>query len=737
MKRSIAIICAGLAVLACKKEAVNIEKPELDGEVTFICDFSEAGKVSTTAGVNTWDKGDNISVFSVADGAEAGVSVGTNVIYKADNSGATTIFSPAPHPILASDKYYAYYPLSLTYPSALKASPAVGFAAVSKGDQVTDYRFMPVTVNSAVTVTVDPETGIGTSNDQQHFWATAEATGTGDPIGLRFQPILPLLELGLYGTGTVKTVVVQFLDTAADTLDNATNKWMSGKGIFDISTGVLTTTNTSSSAYHMLTITVKDDSGNSYAELNPAKPIRIKCVVGRFDVTKGLKLTITDKDGKAVIKNIWTDGPHSMMESGKCKHVYQPVYVPFLEATGTASFGKEGGSSSITVSSSSAWSITEKPSWISASATSGVSGEVITLTAESNTGISREGFVSFGNADGMSYKLAVSQEGSSVTEADYYEISPVDLNWDESYILDIKDAKGNQIAVATREFLGSTVNKQAVVIYSATLGVPDYTSGLVAMVTLAGGEPATGNIHGGSVNAYTSTPASVVYTAGTSDKITKVYISADGANVTAAKPSGSISGGVVSPRVLVSPSGQSNSLVKVGNYMWTACGYKTTKLRDGTDLTKSLSDSNKSPRYWSELNSTKVTTDKDIFLYNGLAVGFSNETNPKFTADFFAPEGWSLPSETDWKVTLGGFLGGTENFYVNLVGQSLIFSRHTFKRTDNSNIGQLTYANTWSKESYGSDSKAWMYIGSEKNGISSSEQAVVKPMFEVRLLKAL
>ena len=179
MKKYYSILGALLLMAGCAKQEVNpAETPENPtpgkGGVTFVAGFNT--KVATDAGVSTWNAGDNISVFSVANGADAGASVGTNLTYITFNEGARASFTAEDGEVPASDKYYAYYPVSPKYPSKLNAAADIGFAGVAANADVVDYRFMPVTVNSGATFVFNPSSGDSHStNTSPVFYASANA----------------------------------------------------------------------------------------------------------------------------------------------------------------------------------------------------------------------------------------------------------------------------------------------------------------------------------------------------------------------------------------------------------------------------------------------------------------------------------------------------------------------------------------------------------------------------------
>lgn len=648
MKKIFAIFCAAAMLFACTKE-MNDASSFAEGGLKFKASIETPTKVATTQGKSVWEAGDDILLYSVATGAEAGVSLGGTLVYTTPTGGATAEFAPVDEATPSGDKYYAYHPAYATYPAPLKASEAIGFAGVVADAEnnlppVTDYRFVPVTVNTGIEFEYDPETGVAKStNSYPVFYASADAPKqAGEAVELTFKPVLPVIELGLKGYGTVKSVVIAYADKTTDALDNPSNKWLTGKGVIDLSTGVLTTTNTSSSGYCKLTATLTTKGGQAYVELNPETPIYFQMPVGRFEVTKGLTLTITDKDGEVTTKTIWTDKTYSgMTPEGKCKFISQVI----------------------------------------------------------NLG------------------------SAPVQNADYYEVPMSSIDWTKSYVHHVKDANDNTIAVVTKEFFGATVNKQGVVAYPAPSNAADYTAGKVMQVTLDGDAAPSGNVHGGSLSAWTTAAAEVAYTAGTSAAVETLYVKGDGSEVTFAAPAGGAVAAKVEPYILTSTSGQDHPLVKIGNRFWTACGYKTTKTAtDNNDITI------RTEAYNGYQRGLYIDEATNVWLYNG--VPLSVKQNEATFTNKIAPKGWTLPSLEDWVTDIADFLGGTSS-YTNLQ-KALLFDRNGYLLKPNGSFSQSTYKSMWSCTP-SEAGKLFILICKPDTKPDKSGQTY-KNMFEVRLV---
>ena len=727
MKKIMLVIAALSLVAGCAKNELRenpVTTPDAanGGAVSFVAGFQKTDtRISTEAGESTWQSGDAITVFSAETGAAAGVSVGTNVQYQADSDGASTTFTKVSAEITPGDTYYAFFPYEATYASNLNAAGGISFAGVSKDDPVADYRFVPININSSATVTVDPATGEGVSDVGPFFYASADTPADpADPVALTFRPVLPMLQFDLYGHGTVKSMEVAFTDKTTDAY--AEGNWLTAKGVIDLSTGAFTTTNYSGSAYYKLAVTIKEQApGNNYVTLDDVNPIKVKVTTGHFNITKGLTLTFKDKDANSFSKSIWASGMSSK-KAGVTRHIRQGIIVPYVTASvaSVAEFPSAGGdASAFTVSTSSSWSVSSKPGWISLDTTSGTGGESVTATAAANDGAARDGEIVLVSAEGAVCSIAVSQAAFAVLAADWHRVDISALTFSEStsYIYDVRNSSSQLVARITKEFLGSTVNKQAIVVYPCPSGTPDYTDGHVAQVTRDGGGAPVSDIHGGTVNANTMTPGSVVYSAGTSAALTTVWVKSDGSEIQFTTPSGSISAGGVSPYVLTSAIDIDHALVKIGSQIWTGTGYKTTKFANGTNI-----DSIVGPTGAVSTTEPTVAVDGDKYLYNAPAISSG-----------FAPSGWSLPTRTQWTTDLAGFLGGTAS-YDNLGSNgAMLFTRVCYKKPSASAPASLGYYNTWSCNS--KDASNW-YMLLCKSATAPGESAQGnKSMFEIRLLK--
>ena len=704
MKKYFSILCATLLLGACAKELAKDAQiePVANNGVRFAAAFT---KVSTDEGVNSWDANDELSIVSVVNGADPGVSAGTNLEYKTSEGGASVTFLPVGDAAPAGDKYYAYYKYAPTYPSAYNADSEIGFPGAAASAAVTDYRYVPVFINSGATVNFDTETGIAKcTNSYPSFYAVGvPPANEEDPVQLQFKPILPLLEFDLYGYGEYKSVVLTFTDKTTDAF--AQKNWLSAKGVFNLATGEYRVTNYSNSAYHKLTVTLTEGS-NPYVTLQGDKPMKFIVPVGFFNVTKGLTLTFTTKDGATIVKNIWANKIVCSYNSDYSpKHLRQGIKFAYVNASvaSVAEFPTEGGTAdAFTVTTNASWELKSKPEWISVSPTSGAEGATsVVLTASANDGAYREGNVVFAVPDGPECSVAVSQAKFEVPSAGFYNVNLSAIDFSDSFIYDVRNADDKLIARITREYLGSTEDVQVCVAYPAPSETPDYTDGLCLD-------------NGGSVNAWTMTAASVVYTPGESSALTSLWVSNDGSQILTSEPAESVSPASVSPYRLASPTGQQHALVKIGSQIWTAEGYKTTKLANGTDIAQQTT-----APYATSSNPSVIISD-DKYLYNAHAVKAN-----------FAPAGWALPSVSQWSTDLASFLGST-TMYANLsMSKAQLYSRNTWKLNGTA-IADLGYYNDWSNAA---SSSKWTMLMVKPDTAPTTSAQNMTAMFEVRLIK--
>lgn len=746
MKKIVILFAVCAAAFSCTKNEMNQDLPS--AKVEFVGKMTDTGKVSLDQGTNTWDKKDQIMVFSVANGAEAGVSVSANLAYEATDSGAETGFSAVNGSVTPSDKYYAFYPYSDKYTQNFKAVEGV-VPAQAEGSAICDYRYVPVMSNYKIYFTVDPETGLSeNTTDKKSYYATAAASTSGQPVELEFKPVLSVLEFAIYGTGTLKSVKVEYLDPATDVLRQSENIWLTGKGLLDLSTGTLTSTNCHATQYgQLLGMITEKGSGNSYVTLSEDKPVRLQFVVGRFVVTKGLKLTFTDKGGKTTTKTIWTDKTYTGYdtEAGCCKHIFQPVVLPAFSITGdNLEFATAGGSKTFTVSSSTPWAVSEKPDWITLSPDNGSRGNTtVTVTAASNNGGMRSGEIKLSNNDKLGGTVSVSQEGSST---DYYSIALTGIDWTASNVHYAKDASSNVIAMVTKEYFGGSVDKQGIVVYPAVSGNPDYTKGFVAEVTIDGGEAPDGNIHGGTVSFSSMKASEVNYAAGTSAAVSTVYV-VPGVSALGEAPAGTSLGSLTVSPLTVTSDVKSHPCTKVGTAIWLAANYHTSKLADGTDIAKFNNEDAIWPNKAGKYSYTVVhdETRGDFYCYNFWTIGYlstegsGNDFIVDINTGIFAPSGWHVATRKEIIEDMLPYMGEGSAIWNNVCGQGLL-NWGVMAKADKVNNkvahGILTYGSVLSSTGGKvSGSSKCCLCGVDSEGTIKNNQQAVVSAYCVRLVK--
>ncbi|MCQ2184306.1 MAG: hypothetical protein MJY62_02725 [Bacteroidales bacterium] len=258
----------------------------------------------------------------------------------------------------------------------------------------------------------------------------------------------------------------------------------------------------------------------------------------------------------------------------------------------------------------------------------------------------------------------------AVLGPDAFKVDMTAIAFDKSFVYDVKDADGKVIAAVCNEYLGATVNQQAVVVYGLTSeGKINAEAGLVARVlkSAAAGQYMTYGdvtaeelVHGGLYSFSAGYSKS-----GTSKALQNVYVAEnpDGSTSVSAEAPEHVTDATVEPSVLVLSDRKDTypyKLVKVGKTIWTAEDLRTTLLPDGTDI--STTDAS----VYSE--DSKVTAEggpkprciiyNNIVYYNGYCAGafpveVGDYKDKSTMPGVIAPEGWKVPTGSkngDWGV---------------------------------------------------------------------------------------
>ncbi|MBR6054587.1 MAG: hypothetical protein IKP46_04540 [Bacteroidales bacterium] len=288
MKKFIYIAALSLISVACAKEAAK--NVEINAPVTgFRCTVAET-RTELNQGVTTWSPSDQIGVFSGST---------HNVPYVTAVGGATADFTPSGDPVEAGNIYNAYYP----------------YAAGS-----TDLTAIPVSAPYEQAFTAN--SGSWVSSVKPALWGSAMASQAVDGmIPLAFYPVLPVLEFGFVGSGTLSSVEIELLGNA---IDGPAAKFLSGDIAINLNTFELASATAGANAAKIKAIFTGG------VALDASTPVRIQLVTGRFVAANGLKLTFTFSDNSTSEKTIWSSKTVEMYDSAgaSCRHIYQPVSVP-------------------------------------------------------------------------------------------------------------------------------------------------------------------------------------------------------------------------------------------------------------------------------------------------------------------------------------------------------------------------------------------------------------------------
>lgn len=336
----------------------------------------------------------------------------------------------------------------------------------------------------------------------------------------------------------------------------------------------------------------------------------------------------------------------------------------------------------VTVTSNVPWTAYTPASWIEPL----VSGNTLSLNLSANPGDSRRSsYVLIQSGEVTISRVFVSQQSTVPPVPEFYKISIPDVQWDSSYVFYATKNGLDTLALFTKEWLGEEEG-QASCLYAITGGKPDFD-----LRTKAAGDVVWIRKDGSAF--YTSNPASRF---------------------------DAVEDAVLKPLTLVSDV-KSHGAVKVGNQIWLAEDYKTTKMADGTPVTTYKSGDT----FWTSgdkaiaLNSVSGV---DHYLYTGACI------------NVIAPEGWAVPTSGQYIDELLNFVGT----YAVLSGDSLFGATLNYKATASSGkvkLSALGYTNTWSSTTY-STTKTYM-VGMKPAGGNVNSAQALTGCFSIRLKKIL
>ncbi len=284
-------------------------------------------------------------------------------------------------------------------------------------------------------------------------------------------------------------------------------------------------------------------------------------------------------------------------------------------------------------------------------------GKAITAEVVTSEGRRKLVFAGGNFAAGNVYMLQGAETGPLGYPADLSTIA-----FDKSYIYDVKDENGDVVGFICKEYLGQSVNQQAIVAYGITAeGKIDADNGLVAQVLLSSGEgqymsyssvDASDKVHGGTF----STSEAAYTVPGTVEAISKVWFKKadDGSSQVTAQEPEEIGTSTVEPETLVLSDREDTYAykeVKIGKQVWMAENLKTTRLPDKTDILVSEAFTFYSQSQANTETGCKPTCIKynDEIYYNGYCAGefpveLGDYSDKSTMPNVIAPAGWKVPT---------------------------------------------------------------------------------------------
>lgn len=235
-------------------------------------------------------------------------------------------------------------------------------------------------------------------------------------------------------------------------------------------------------------------------------------------------------------------------------------------------------------------------------------------------------------------------------EKDCYALDLASVDWTSSLLLEVRDKGGHTIALATKEYLGPALDRQAVLVYPVRNdGHFNTDSIFVSRVTLAASGASYNapveSIHGGTLRYFSEEnsfyyndvreinefPRDVVY----------VKVRADGSSEVQERAF-TKSNAMISPLILDYQS-YKYPLVKTGGQVWTRENLRCTSYSDGSTVRNSGAWNATSPNYGESHNKAAG------ILYNAYVLDKGN----------IAPQGWKVPAALaggEW-ASLAAFAG--------------------------------------------------------------------------------
>ena len=359
------------------------------------------------------------------------------------------------------------------------------------------------------------------------------------------------------------------------------------------------------------------------------------------------------------------------------------VQPSFASSKQTIPFVYGGGNDSVEISSNVDWEAKTYCDWLIVERTeSGLSVEA----QENTTDKRRMANVDFFNSGCRFASILVYQTSSVPQPADYYSIDVKAVDWGVSYVHYIKDSKENLVAVLTKENDGDEVKT---FMYMAASGEADYSARRVVTADALYISNADGRIYDHDVHeAFEQVEALSV-----------------------------------SPLVLTTDV-KTHGAVKVGEQIWLAEDYKTTRFVDGTPIPSYRSGQT----FWTNGDAV-VAIHEGHYNYTGYTIGWNGS---KCDDKNFAPEGWTVPTKDQYLE----LIGATQKNYEDMKNKYLFKATDNYKFTKDKSgnvlVSALGYTNSWTCTP--SSSKLIM-MGMKPGNTSVNSAQAVTGCFAVRLIK--
>lgn len=343
-----------------------------------------------------------------------------------------------------------------------------------------------------------------------------------------------------------------------------------------------------------------------------------------------------------------------------------------------------GGNESLEITANVNWEVRTYGDWIELTKTD--SGLTISTT-ENNSPRIRTASVDFYNSGYRFASILVSQASSVPQPADYYSIDMSAVEWGVSYIHYVKDSKGGLIGVLTQEYEDGKVGT---FMYPSSAGEEDFS---------------------------TKNPVSATE---------MMYIRADSGQMYDSDPHvglETVEATTLAP-LAVTTDVKTHGAVKIGDQIWLAEDYKTTKYVDGTAIPFYRNGDS----FWTSGDAVVAIHDGH-YNYTGYTIGWDGS---KCDDANFAPEGWTVPTKDQYLA----LVGKTGKNYVDLKEKYLFKATDNYKFTKNKDnavqVTALNYTNTWTCTP---KSGKLLMLGLKPDNTTVNSEQAVTGCFAVRLIK--